>query len=1170
MAVEMQIFDAAGTPLRTGVNLVEASAGTGKTYAIAMLVLRAIVEQEIDIDKILIVTFTKAATEELRSRIRARLVEARDLLKGDVGAFDPTLAAWFAGVNDKTRCLRRLQLALCDIDRAGIYTIHGFCQRMLIDQALESGQLFDVELLADIGPVRSEVAEDFWRRRVYGMDLLPCSIVMQEFANPQKLLQSVDGVNKGTGRIEPVTESLEIAIASLDGAFEVMSVWWQENGKQLIDQLEQILAAKGFKKRLTESFEVWQRSLETFFAGSLKSIPADLHLLQRDELIKELNGNKYRGEAKKKAVLEGLTMPGRKIAALLGAIDSLVLSLRVQLAAELQGEVEKRLNQHGFMSFDDLISRFSTALQGDRGKELKRIIRQRFRIALIDEFQDTDSDQWFIFSELFAKTDHYLYLIGDPKQAIYKFRGADIYSYFSARKFVDHHLTLDKNYRSHPYLVDEVNRLFQSRSNPFFFDQDLIDYYPVQSAKKNEKIDLSPVSDPLAGMVYCLLPPDEKEHTERWSSGKAAKEIRNFTAAEISRLLDLDELKLQPRDIAVLVRSNRQAADYLHEFNKTGIPAIISGRESVFMSEECRELYVLLQAVAQPGDLSILKTAMTLRWFGLKGYDLVELWQDENRFGQWHERFIGYNSIWQKKSFLVMMSRLIIAEEVYITLASQQGTERSVTNIQHLLELVQEMESSEHFHIGQTLLWLRRMMETEFKGESGELRLESDDEAVQIITMHGAKGLEYPVVFCPYLWYRTNRLQQEKHCIASHDKEGNLIVDLGSDEFDNRREDAMREEMAEDLRLLYVAITRAVSRCYVMWCDVKGHGIVGDSFDSPLGYLLFPAGKCSASEQQDKLQELSRSKSAQIITIDIGGAVPPFDWHKGTDKLQPLYPSGRDLHTDWQMSSYSALTSLTEYEDELLPGQKEQKGVTPIPVIGLPAGPNFGNVVHDMLESIPFAELAAQGDHKTILSAKCRKYGVEVEAEPLIQLLQNVVTCKLLDFRGSGSFSLSSLQEDSCLKEMEFYFHMSRVETEMINHVLASEATVCPLSHKVMQGYLTGLIDLVCAHDTRYYILDYKTNYLGDSMEDYEPDKLSLAMRSHNYGLQFWIYTLVLHRHLKNVLTDYNYQEHFGGVFYLFVRGMKQGEVGNGVFSTVPDIELLEELDRILGGTDGE
>ena len=1179
MEVKFQNFNAARGDLLKGVSLVEASAGTGKTYAIAMLVLRAVVELDVSIDKILIVTFTKAATEELRSRIRARLVEGRDILNGDIRKFDETLTDWATNVADKEKAVRCLQLALCDIDCAGIFTIHSFCQRMLLDQALESGQLFDVELLADIGQVRSEVVDDFWRNQIYSLGQMACSMVLQEFRTPEKLLISVQAGTKGYGRIEPAVGSIEEALRLVDTSFGTLVLWWQKNGTELMAQLGKIKSEKGFKKGLAESFTGWHRSLDDFFSGVKNGIPDDLCLLQRDKLINELNGTKYRGEAKN-AVLAGCSLPGSEIDDFIDAEDKFLVTLRVHLASELQSEVAERLSKRGLMSFDELISRLSNGLQSERGEELKNNIREQFRVALIDEFQDTDGAQWHIFSACFARSTHYLYLIGDPKQAIYKFRGADIYSYFQAREKSDYHLSLDKNYRSHPYLVDHVNSLFTSRPDPFFFDQDKIGYHPVQAAKTAEDADLLKGDTSLSGMVYCLLPANEKDKNERWTSGKAAEEFSKFVAGEIAQLLDPadkaflqkkneKDRELRPKDIAILVRSNRQASEYLDVLNKAGIPAIVSARESVFKSEECIGLSVLLDAVAHPGELSRLKAAMSLRWFGFNGHELFELWQDEGRFNKWYERFIAYSSLWQKDGFIVMMNRLIVDEDVYLTLASRQGAERSITNIQHLLELVQNAETSEHFNHGQTLIWLNRMMASDSGGESHELRLESDEEAVQIVTMHGVKGLEYPVVFCPYLWYRSNRLNREKYCVSSHDDENNLVVDFGSRDFELHRKAAAGEEMAEDLRLLYVALTRATLRCYAMWGDVKTAGPSGDSFDSALGYLLFPSGQCSSTKQLEKMKQLSEPPSAQFIHLTGDEHRLSFSWQKERNDLEPVLPSDRDLHTDWQMSSYSSLTALSEHEDELLERTKMGSGLVPIPVVGLPAGPNFGNSVHEILETIPFSELVIPDVHRTIIREKLKKYQIVGEEKLFYKFLKNIVTSRLEDFFGTGFFTLASLPDPVCLKEMEFYFRLGRLETEAINHVLGGDPTVCRLSYRVMQGYLTGLIDLVCKFGERYYVIDYKTNYLGDAMVDYEKGSLLPAMLAHNYGLQYWIYTLVLHRHLKNVIPEYRYEDHFGGVFYLFVRGMHPDVAGNGVFSTVPDISRLEELNRILGDQDG-
>jgi exodeoxyribonuclease V beta subunit len=1183
-----EIFDAARVELQRGVNLVEASAGTGKTYAIGMLVLRALVELGVPIEKILIVTFTKAATEELKSRIRARLAEARELFGGKVQPLetvDQTLLDWASTIKDHQAAYTLLQLALYDIDRAGIFTIHGFCQRMLMEQALESGQLFDVELLADIDHVRNQVADDFWRTHIYSLAPLPCTLLTNCFGSPDKLLASISGVLGGNGRIEPEVGSVGEALLDLEKAMDGLRLWWTEHSTKLCHRFTTCLPESCFKKQFTDDFESWFRSLTDFFGEQCFAVPDNIHLLGRQALTCELNGNKIRGEAKKQSYLADWHLPEGEIEALLTAVNKLILTFRVRLAEELRREVSHRLEQQGTMGFNDLILRLSQALKGGRSDSLKQILGDRFRVALIDEFQDTDNSQWHIFSTLFGGSDHYLYLIGDPKQAIYKFRGADIHSYFGAKKTAGKLLTLEKNYRSHPFLVEEVNRLFTSRDNPFFFDQTILDYRPVLAAKKEGDIDLLQGGRSLAGMVYCTLEPDEKDKKGRWSSGKAATEFRRFIAYEIGRLLDpADPVVLQttdqqspqplaPHDIAILVRSNRQAEEYRQALAEASIPAVVGSRLSVYQTNECREMLLLLQAIAAPGETGRLKTAMTLSWFGFTGHRLHDLWQDEECLSQYHGRFLRYNQAWQEQGFLTMMTRFLEEENVLPTLAATQMAERTIANILHLLELIEEQENAEASGIGQILQWLKKMMQGEQGSENAELLLESDEEAVRIVTMHSAKGLEYPVVFCPYLWYTSCRIKNEKYQISCHDEANQPVVDLGSDLFEARREQAEKEERAEDLRLLYVAVTRAKIRCYISWADVKQSGSVGDSFTSALGYLLFPDGTLEHQVQQENFIRLAEKNSVEYVPICLNKPVVSYHKKVQEGELLPMQASGRSLHTDWQMSSFSAMASLSEYDHEHepagSPGSIDSHRL--IPVTGLPAGPNFGNVIHDLLESLSFATIAREEPEdreklELLLRQKCTRYGVEAASVDVKKMLGLVVTTPLT----AGSYSLAMLADKWCLKEMGFYFHLSRLATDKINDLLDDELTVAPLGYKMMRGYLTGFVDLICEYDGKYYILDYKTNYLGELMSDYSPDNLVAAMQSHNYGLQYWIYTLVLHRHLQNVLPDYRYEQHFGGVRYLFVRGMSPDIPGSGVYSTLPDYQKLLELDLVIGGDEND
>lgn len=1179
MAEDTTLFDAARVPFVLGTRLVEASAGTGKTYAIGMLVLRGIVELGIPIDKILIVTFTKAATEELKSRIRSRLAEARDLLQQrldaaslpEVGAVDATLLDWLSTVSDHKQAIQRLQLALYDIDNASIFTIHGFCQRMLVDQALESGQLFTVELVTNTNHMIAQVADDFWRNEIYCLSPLPCAIFTAAFETPEKLLQSVSEAYRSVAEILPEAEPVDRATANFEEKMALLQGWWQQNKKQLYTKFSEAVPKKHFKKWLAENFEPWFASITAFLQQTSYLAPEKIELLMYENLSTELNGTTFRGEEKKNNYLAQWSLPTREVKEFCNARDALILSFRCKLAG-LRGEVSARLLKQGTMGFDGLIQNLAAGLVGEKGRQLARVIGEKFSLALIDEFQDTDNLQYTIFSELFGYGKHHLYLIGDPKQAIYKFRGADIHSYFKARKSADKRLTLEKNYRSHPLLVEEVNRLFAKRQRPFLYEETMLDYQRVQPGLSASSFDIVENGQSLAGMVYCSLPENTDDKNGRWSSGKAAELFRRYTVAEISRLLGAGQIRYQikdavcdllPRNIAILVRSHKQAEEYQASLLEAGIPAVLNSKKSVFHTDECRELIVLLKAIASPTEPVKLKAAMTISWFQLSGNMLVDIWDDEDQRSSWQAKMIFYHGIWQDRGLFSMMNAFLLGERIHLNIAGTTYAERAIANLYQLIELVQEEESAENYGMGQVLQWLQRVYLEENTIAGAELLLESDEDAVQIVTMHGAKGLEYPVVFCPYLWYASSRMSFEKHQVSVHENGRNLI-DLGSEFFEERKQRAENDQKAEDLRLLYVALTRAKVRCYTMWGDVKKHTMVADSFDSALGYLMFPGGPCDYRAQISVFDSHASAASILHHQIEEVQVIKKYETENKGTELAPLVPSGRSLHTDWQMSSFSGLAALSDYEYEQSSTTGAAIGENPIAVQGLPAGASFGNVIHDLLEEFDFPSfLGTSPELRLQLERKCERYGVEAKAEDIEKLLSCVVSSPLVrDFR------LMDLPSERCLKEMPFYFQLSLFQTEAISEILQNDPTVLPVGPRQMRGYLTGFVDLICFHEEKYYIMDYKTNYLGKDLANYQHEELVAAMKSHNYGLQYWIYSLVLHRHLRNLLDDYSYELHFGGVMYLFVRGMSPEHPESGVYFTVPDHDTLLQLGVLLGGDD--
>lgn len=1181
-------FDPVKTGLLKGVTLIEASAGTGKTYAIAMLVLRFVVEQGIAIEKLLVVTFTKAATDELKDRVRCRLSEARSALDGHTEQIDNNIVDWLAGLDIAPELIRqRLTMALLDIDQAGIFTIHGFCQRVLREHALESGQLFDAELTGDLLAIKQACADDFWRKQIYQRSAWEVAVLTADYKSPDALLGSVAGFS-GTGLgtfIYPVLESLDDALKELQLLVGVVN----ESAEACANILRNCFAEEKFKTSYTDTFECHYAELSAWLSGTSTQIPdaEALHLLTEKALTDALNGNKFRtnktqsGEQRKAEYLVELAIETTAFDALAAAFKQITLAFRRTLVDSLHDELDKRLQQLNVLSFDNLISRLAEALQSEKGALLSVELQQRFEVALIDEFQDTDDSQWHIFSTLFAVPSQYLYLIGDPKQAIYKFRGADIYSYLDAQKQAEHKFTLGQNWRSHPQLVEAVNALFQ-RNQAFLLDG--LEFSNVKPGLSADNGELQHEKMAVASMVLWQLPESDSK-TGYWTAGKAADEIRIAVVNEIVELLSGDytlqpiSRHLQPKDIAILVRTNTQARDYQAALRLAGVPSVLNSTESVFASAEATGLYSLLQAVAHPGDSGLLKQALILDWFDLDGQTLQQLINSEIELDVWMSRFLGYFQDWQQAGLMAMMQRLLHQEKIRANVSTTMMAERQLTNLHHLIELVQQAAVDEHLGINKTLDWLRNAMSKASSAEDQQLRLESDDDAVKIVTMHRSKGLEYAIVFCPYLWQRSDRLNSERLLIKCHEHD-RTVIDLGSEDFERRRELALEEELAEDLRVFYVAVTRAKYRCYLAWADVRSQD---RSNESAMAWLLEVA-EADFSKQQAKLQAFR--DHADYRQLEVPGEING-NYQKTVAQSQlQAKKRQRSLYTYWQMSSYTALSALSLHDAPELPEDKtgEQEPIAKPEIdsgaMELPRGAHTGNVVHELLENNAFIELgsysmhySSSGIHAVAAHGKdismqrdkaCQRYGLKLERPQMLDELLQAVVATPLSATDSG-FCLMNLAENRCLKEMPFYLSMQAMDAARINRILHDTPAFQSLTTKQMCGYLTGFIDLICAYPEsapKYYVMDYKTN----GLPDYSPDSLTHAMREHNYGLQYWIYTVVLHRYLQTRLPDYDYETHFGGVRYLFVRGMRPDQPMSGVYQDRPDLERVEALAALFGG----
>lgn len=1179
--VKVEKFDAIATPLHTGISLIEASAGTGKTYTIAMLVLRLVVESDLPIEKILVVTFTKAATEELKDRIRSRLADAKRILAGTNNNNDAIIDAWLRQTNLTTETIkRRLDNALLDIDQAGIFTIHGFCQRVLKEHALASGQLFDAELTEDLATIKQACADDFWRRNIQNRPSWEAAILSKDLSTPDALLGSLSFVPEDAA-IYPENKNLDAVLIELKQATEQAKTFLKGYSEKLNTHFE----GKSFKDSYKTKFLGHIDSLDGWLNGYSAQLPSAeaLSLLAYDGIYDGLNGTQFRSnknqtsDQRKSEFMAVLAINTQPFDELADKMRYITVILRRNLLETLRTELDKQLEQLNVWSFDSLISHLAKALRGERPQYLIDELRQRFHAALIDEFQDTDNNQWHIFSTLFATENHRLMLVGDPKQAIYKFRGADIYSYLEAQTQAQHRYTLGNNWRSHPQLVDAVNRLFQ-REHAFLLPD--IAFHPTQAALTGFDGALTQNGADCAAMILWQLPKSESS-SGHWQSNKneAAQAVRVAVANEIVELLNGDyhlefpskstKRKILPQDIAILVRTNQQAREYQAILRLVSVPSVLNSTESVFTSEEALHLYTLLLAVAHPGDINLLGQALALSWFGYDGQSLYKLLNNESEIDKILAEFLGYFQLWQQHGVMTMMQSLLTQEKIVPVLAASELDERRLTNLQHALELVQQAVIDQHLGIHKTLNWLKSAITKAVLKPSGadnqQLRLESDADAVKIITLHRAKGLEYPIVFCPNLWQGNQRTNSKNPLVKYHlpdtdnAKANRLIVDLGSDTFEEHQTQAQFEERAEDIRLVYVALTRAKYRCYLAWADSRTEDKPNQS---ALAYLLNFAEQ-DFSGQQTILQGLqtenAKAFAYRLLTVSdqlVGHYLQP-----DTNNVFSARKRRRSLYTNWQMSSYTALSALSLSDSPELPNDKADEthnSVESAPDY-LPLGAQTGNVLHELLEKIPFIDLANKRDISELREKSCQRYGLKLEQPDKIdELLYNTVVTPLSTT--DRNFCLAAITDNQCLKEMPFYLSMPIFNTRALNRILQNQPTFQSLAHKQMHGFLTGYIDLICEYDGRFYVMDYKSNTLSD----YGNEALIQAMREHNYGLQSWLYSVVLHRYLQQRLPAYRFNDHFGGVRYLFVRGMKPEIPMGGVYENRPALATIEQLSALF------
>ncbi|MFO1418446.1 MAG: exodeoxyribonuclease V subunit beta [Methylotetracoccus sp.] len=1181
MTAAARPLDSTSIPL-TGVHLIEASAGTGKTYAIANLFLRLLLQQRRAVGEILVVTFTKAATAELRARIRRRLRDALGVLDDPTaGTADPSLGAVLAGIADPASARRTLVDALACMDEAAIMTIHGLCQRLLQEHALASGVPFDAEFSADAWRLQLEAIEDFWRDRFYFGSSGLAALAQGRWQTPELLLAEIRAfLDRDDALLSGEPPADEVSPARYRELVESVRTLWRSRGdhvvEALLDLVSRRLLSRAQDRYRPEDLEALRANLTAFVDGPIDdyAVPKGYELLttHRFELAITAQGRKTGIERPEPALFDAFDQ-----------IDLLRRAKLVQLRADairqVRSATERIKRDRRLLAYDDLIRGVRTALQGPHGASFAATIAGKFPAALIDEFQDTDPGQYAIFAGVYAeRPDCGLFMIGDPKQAIYGFRGGDIFTYIRARRAAPNLYTMNDNWRSAASYVRAVNTLFDQSRRPFVYADD-IPYHHIDAAAENpanrEPLRIAGRT-PAPFCVWYLTPENTGTTAKVVGKGHARTLLAAACCAEIARLLDpatgsvLGSEPLRPRDIAILVRTHGEAEIVQNRLVESGIPSVYLGRDSVIMTPDAEELARVLAAVADPGNERALRSALATEMLGVNAD-----WLAVDTNARWDEvfaTFSAYHEQWLSLGFIAMFRSLLHRQGVPERLIALRGGERRLTNLLQLGELLQSA-SSEHPGIEPLLQWFGdQRAQPEPDIEEQQLRLESDAERVQIVTIHKSKGLEYPVVFAPFCW--DGREAGGSAPFGFHDESDPglpYLVDLAASAGNVATAD--RERLAEDARLLYVAVTRARHRCYLAWGEINGTN------QSALTYLL--RGD-AASRPMDLLQGLNRDEP--LFEIAAPPLRPDQPVARSASDESPL--NARPFHgridTSWRTTSFTALATgvaaplpndLMDPGSEPTPGdvpRDDESAAPPDAIFLLPKGARTGILLHEIFESLEFPD-AAGATLTNHVEAALHRHGFDPEpwTQVIAAMIGNVLDT-VID-RSSG-LSLRRIPGTRRLNELQFHFPIRDLDLGALR-AFVSGAGIDPVRERGpdiprLRGLMQGFIDLVFEFDGRHYLADYKSNHLGDHVEDYRRERLDPVMQAHHYDLQYLIYSVALHRYLGRRVPRYRYREHFGGVFYLFIRGMRsEGGGDSGVFFERPDEADIARLDALFGET---
>ena len=1154
-------FNPVSSPIEHGLTLLEAGAGTGKTYSLVRIIVRELVEKELDPSEIVTVTFTRAATAEIKSRLHELLSEIlRDLKKPADEIKNDIAQAWVTqGEEWVENAKRRLSIALSAFDSIPIFTIDGFFQRLLKEYAFESNVLFSIELEPDDSPLIHTALQDYWRQHVYSLkgDALALFQQSVDFKKAKNFLS--EALRSSEVTLDPAysesADALNSEYAKAWHSFVAVLQEYEDTLREFIDS-----PTPGIKKNAGPFRKGGDAKLFAEVDDILanpKSVSSNTPLidhLRASHLLTEaaFNKNKF------------VSLDNEPIAKIFHAVQTLIDARPKNISSAYFGEiyrfVEQRLNELkadlNTQSYNDVTTTLSNILLSDSkaSQAIKLAIYKRYKAALIDEFQDTSPQQCNVFIQLFNQAkreeedERYFHIIGDPKQSIYRFRGADVFSYIAAASKADHHYSLLTNYRSSPSMIHSVNKVFSISENPFLVEGG-ISFTPSQWPEQNGDI---PTSAQPALWVQSL-------EMEKPTAVQKRQLFYNDICRNILDLLDTPWCEIdpkskrtepvQPSDFAVLVRSKKQGESLNILLSEHKVPSTLSTRTSLIASAESSEILTILSALLNPRSTPAIRSALLTPALGSG-----ELLASDASFDQVSNDFSELHILWNEHGLMPMMQSFIARFSVRSTLLKLTHGQRRLTNFNHLAELLDTKAREEKLTPSATLQWLEMAIQGSIfdtDAEQLELRIATDDAAVQILTQHTSKGLEYPIVFvlpsCDNK-ISSSRLSHTYH----HPNNGDTLFAPYGDNAHESFEIRKGEEQADSVRLTYVALTRAKYRCYFYYDPPVMKTALDHAIYRMLGELNQPEieALCGKSDNTIVYTPLDEE------TLDL--QLKDWTTHTRTEieELSIRDSSKVNFITQKRTTSF---TGITRNAPDIF---HDVDGAV-VDSIGLDehgfwcklqAGASLGLVFHEILEELDFQDTS---ELLTLVDSKLHKYSPWREKpsdSEITEIIQEIVLNieQLLEHQIAPGMQLNQLSQKQRLNEAQFLLSGSNFSLSALCDILESDPPaglpagyieqLRDVSALAVEGFLDGIIDLVFEHDGRYHILDWKSNKLANSLPE--------MMADHHYFLQYHLYTLALDQLLQQRLgASYDPAIHLGSSIYVFLRGVDTDIPHSGIYS---------------------